>query len=324
MGITGLFAKRRIAFVPMLVSLMLFTACAKEPPQAINHRDESEETKIEEPEVVEEEEPEIIQRDYADIDLFLSSCVDKYEGAEYEEIESEEFPGCGPNIMFVVVDSVNKDPVFVRSSDETIAFTPPTIDEENLCWEPGECDAVFYVSSFTPKVYATYDNGTKGYGTETMLSVLYPKDNTAWGPIETHYESVPSVISGNHLDMDNYALYDYMEGIYYGARISGLPVYTGIECEFEETCFFFMPDQVKDNMTWQDLIGFIIEDKDGSKMEIGVDEDDYIIGRVTSSDEDLNNMIYLIRYDRRGAHPEDPVEKGRIYETVGHKAEEGE
>ncbi|MBQ8983365.1 MAG: hypothetical protein IJ079_07220 [Lachnospiraceae bacterium] len=306
----NLLSKRILLFF-VIIGCISMSACGHiKSPQAESVDDDEREDS-------EEVEIEVNTHDYQAVDDFLISNLDALADSQYTQIESEEFPGCGSNVMFVIVDSVNKEPVFVRSSDETLAFVPQTMNAEDLCWNPDECDAVFYISSETPKLHMTYDNGTKGYSTNTLISVLFPKDRTVWGPVTAYHNNPPKAVSGAGVAVDNYALFEYLEGVFYATAISDIPAYTIIELSFVQRCFYIEPDKLKDDITWQGFEGMVLEDEQGDTLEFYLDEQSRIRGRFTSASDDISDYDIGIIYGNGAAHSTDVIDKGRIYSTTG-------
>ncbi|SCW48176.1 hypothetical protein SAMN02910456_01319 [Ruminococcaceae bacterium YRB3002] len=304
--------KRYITVLVLILCLCGLTAC-REKSTGETEDEEDDETVI-----TEVEEDAKVDRDYQAVDDFLMSNFERLENSVYTQIESEEFPGCGPDIMFLVVNSVNRDAEFVRSSDDTIAFVPQTIDEDDLCWVPEDCDAIFYVYSETPKKHMTYDNGTNGYSTATMVTVIFPKDGTYWGPVEAHLENAPRAVSGQGVGVDTYAPFEYMEGIFYASSECGISADTIISINAANRYFKIGQDLLGDGSAWRDLAGMTLEDKQGDTLKLYIDEQSHVRGIFTSADEDVNDMDVLILFGNGSAAPGDEINMGRIYETTGH------
>ena len=160
------------------------------------------------------------------VDGFLTGCLAELENGSYRaELNVFRFPTCGRNPMFVVMDKTGETTGFICNVPETIAYVPPELGEELLCWDPGECDTVFVVSS-EPESWGEYDDGTSAYATNTMVSVLFPKTGTFWGPECVHTEPPPdSIVRGTEKD-GIHAPFRWNEGIEYilSSRELMLPV----------------------------------------------------------------------------------------------------
>lgn len=307
-----LFDKRYVTLFVLALCFLGLTACQESSTKVTEDEDEDE------TEITEVEEDNEVDRDYQAVDDFLMSNLERLESSVYTQIESEEFPGCGPDIMFVVVNSVNREAEFVRSRDDTIAFVPQTIDDDDLCWVPEDCDAIFYVYSETPKKHMTYDNGTNGYSTATMVMVIFPKEETYWGPVEAYLENAPRAVSGQGVGIDTYASFEYMEGIFYASEKCGISADTIISINAAHSSFNIGPDLLGDGATWMDLAGMTLENTQGDTLKLYMDEQSHVRGMFTSANENVNDMDVLILFGNGSASPDDEISMGRIYETTGH------
>ena len=99
--------KTFISLLVLISCLLGLTACGADGAGETGKKKDDE---------TEVSEPVKAVHDHQAVDEFLTDNLERLENSEYTLTGSEEFPGCGPNIMFVVVNSVNRDPEFVRSS----------------------------------------------------------------------------------------------------------------------------------------------------------------------------------------------------------------
>ncbi len=176
--------------------------------------------------------------DYEAVDAFLNACLADLEGGAYTLQAEEGFPGCGESFMFVIVDNTRTAPSFVRSIPETVAYIPEVLGESRLCWDPEACDTVFYLYSEASTHGTRYDNGTYGYDMYTMLTVLYPKEGRAWGPVRAHNEWAPNKVTGGGVGYDTYARFNYEEGLCYVYSLTDIELPTYIRMQFYQDEYF--------------------------------------------------------------------------------------
>ena len=164
----------------------------------------------------------------------------------------------------------------------------------------------------------TYDNGTNGYSTATMVTVLFPKDGTYWGPVEVHMENAPRAVSGQGVGVDTYASFEYMEGIFYASSELGVPADTIVSINAADRFFTIGEGQSLKGTMWKDLDGATFEDEQGDTLQLYVDDGSHVRGLFTTADESVKDMDVLILFGNGSGFADDEIDVGRIYETTGH------
>ncbi len=180
--------------------------------------------------------------DYTAVDAFLEDCADKLDSGAYTQLErDEEHVPCGREVMILIIDKTGGSPEYVRSREDTIAYVPDQVGEENLCWDPEKCDTVFVIySEMDDESYYHYDNGTDGFACFSMLCVIDPKAGTLWGPELVYSNPPPHEVTGAGVSTDTYADFEVDGALQHLYLHSTIPVRTLITYPNEDERFFIL------------------------------------------------------------------------------------